>query len=188
MVVKDDLKDRLLLCNYVQGAALFTRVSLFAQIGILDRAFGTFYEETDFCRRVRAKGKKIGILTDCTVQHFGGGNWKKNKRVHLERDVLFLRNQLIYVWSENNTYTKRICTLARCLFFQVIGLLRGKQRTRIGLTQYLRVLVQFIGALKWCRQIRNRSKKIEARRPIEEDEYSIGPKLNKAITPESKNK
>lgn len=181
VVVNDDLSGRLLPCDYIQGAALFTRVGLFAQIGILDRVFGTFYEETDFCRRVKAKGADIGILTDCIVQHFGGGNWKKNEGVHLERDILFLRNQLIYVWSENAGLKKRFFALARCLFFQVTGLLRGQQGTRIGFTKYFGVVVQFVGALKWCKQIRIRSKKIEAQRPIDKTEYSIGPELERRL-------
>jgi GT2 family glycosyltransferase len=84
---------------YVQGAALMLRASVIKQIGLLDPLYVTFYEETDFCRRVIVLGKKIGIVLDSLVRHFEGGNWKRSNADRRRRDFLFLRNQFFFFLS-----------------------------------------------------------------------------------------
>lgn len=84
---------------YVQGAALMMRMSLARKIGLLDPAYVTFYEETDLCRRSLLAGKKVAILMNSRVQHFGGGNWKTNVDAHYKRDRLMLRNRFLYTVS-----------------------------------------------------------------------------------------
>ncbi len=84
---------------YVQGAALMLRLKLAERIGLLDPVYGTFYEETDLCRRCLFSGHKVAILLTSRVRHYGGGNWKSNLAKHYRRDFLMLRNSFLYYVS-----------------------------------------------------------------------------------------
>jgi GT2 family glycosyltransferase len=45
--------------DYVTGCAMLLRASLFLEIGLFDVGFFLFYEDSDFCRRVRDHGYRI---------------------------------------------------------------------------------------------------------------------------------
>lgn len=73
---------------YVQGAALFARASMLREIGLFDRVFHTYYEETDLCRRARWAGWRVALALDLGIQHFGGGGTGAGtyRRVQMRRN------------------------------------------------------------------------------------------------------
>ena len=58
--------------DWVAGASLMIRWSVFKQIGLLDDGFFMYYEEVDFCRRARAVGWTCWYLPESRVVHLVG--------------------------------------------------------------------------------------------------------------------
>ncbi len=62
--------------DFVSGACLMIRRSVFEQVGGFDERFFMYCEESDWQRRIRAAGWQVGFTPDCAVVHFGGGSNK----------------------------------------------------------------------------------------------------------------
>jgi GT2 family glycosyltransferase len=66
--------------DYCSGAFLMTRRSLFEQLGGFDLAFApAYYEETDFCMRVREAGLRIAYEPKVRLSHFEFGSSSSSK-------------------------------------------------------------------------------------------------------------
>lgn len=67
---------------WVSGAALFTPRKVFSEIGGFDENFFIYFEDNDFCQRVRRVGKKIIYFPAVAIRHFGGRSLqnKKNRK------------------------------------------------------------------------------------------------------------
>jgi GT2 family glycosyltransferase len=53
----------------VRGAVFFVRGELLEKLGPLDESYFFFLEETDYCRRVREAGYRVGLRTDLHAIH-----------------------------------------------------------------------------------------------------------------------
>ena len=61
--------------DYCSGALLATRRSLFWELGGFDVAFvPAYYEDTDYCFKVRKRGFRVLFQPRCTVIHFEGAS------------------------------------------------------------------------------------------------------------------
>ena len=63
--------------EYVCGAALTVRRSTFEEIGGFDEGFFLYFEETDLCRRARARGARVVYLPEVRVAHQEGASRDK---------------------------------------------------------------------------------------------------------------
>ncbi|HEX5132125.1 MAG TPA: glycosyltransferase family 2 protein [Candidatus Krumholzibacteria bacterium] len=59
--------------DQVMGSFFLIRRELLAEIGILDTRFFMYYEEVDYCLRVRRAGYRVFFEPDARVRHLGGG-------------------------------------------------------------------------------------------------------------------
>lgn len=55
--------------DYVSGCALMARREVFQRIGLLDRSFPMYYEDTDFCFRARKEGFRCWFVPTEPVVH-----------------------------------------------------------------------------------------------------------------------
>jgi GT2 family glycosyltransferase len=97
---------------WASGAAMFTRKSLFMQLGGFDPYFFAHQEEIDLCWRMQLAGYRIVSCPDVKVYHIGGGTLAKDnpKKVFLN-----FRNNLIMLWKNLDGTTKywvMICRFA----------------------------------------------------------------------------
>ena len=58
--------------DWVVGASLMVRWSVFAEVGLLDDGFFMYYEEVDLCRRARAQGWTCWYVPESRVVHLVG--------------------------------------------------------------------------------------------------------------------
>jgi GT2 family glycosyltransferase len=127
---------RILDHYYVQGAAMMVRTSITACIGMLDPVYGSFYEETDLCRRCRLSGRGVCLVLDSKVKHFGGGNWKRNRARNIERDYLYLRNQFLFFLSLPQPISTRMRIAIKLIYEHVTKLRYRLDHTRMPLWRY----------------------------------------------------
>lgn len=69
--------DQTLEFDYVFGCALLVRASVFSKIGLFDTSYFMFYEDADFCRRVRDAGFKIVRVGKTIIRHKSSRSVKK---------------------------------------------------------------------------------------------------------------
>lgn len=98
-----DTKSRILYVDWVSGAALAIRPSIFKKIGGFDEKFFMYFEDRDLCHRTKELGYKVVVLADIKVVHFGGRSLEKNK----ERKKLYYQSQNYY-WAKHYGYLSLI--------------------------------------------------------------------------------
>ncbi len=59
--------------DYLQGSCLLVRRSAIELVGGLDEGFFMYFEETDWCRRMKEAGGEVWYVPGPGVIHFGGG-------------------------------------------------------------------------------------------------------------------
>lgn len=66
--------------DYLTGASLLLRACALQDVGLLDEQFFLYWEETDLCFRLRARGWKLGVAEDSRVWHRGPGATRRRLR------------------------------------------------------------------------------------------------------------
>src|SRR3990170_2313546 len=55
--------------DYVSGCAMLIKREVLEEVGLLDERFFLYYEETDFCARVREKGYRVVFAPEARIWH-----------------------------------------------------------------------------------------------------------------------
>ena len=55
-MIAPPVSDRAEACDWVAGAAMMVRTTVFEQVGLMDEKYFMYFEEVDFCRRAAAAG------------------------------------------------------------------------------------------------------------------------------------
>lgn len=71
-------KDAKINVNWILGAAVFIKASLFDKIGGFDSDYFMFFEELDLCKRVAGQGLKILYCPEFRIHHIGSVSGKKD--------------------------------------------------------------------------------------------------------------
>lgn len=85
--------DELCEVDQVSGACLLVRGETMRQVGMLDERFFMFYEEIEWCHRIKCAGWKIYYVPEAVVTHHWMGSVKQASKQMT--DQLF-RSQLLY--------------------------------------------------------------------------------------------
>lgn len=84
--------------QWVSGACLMTRASLWRSLGGLDDRFFAHMEELDYCWRARLAGWKVTVVPDSVVYHIGGGTLPQTSpfklKLNYRNNLLLLDNNL----------------------------------------------------------------------------------------------
>lgn len=68
---------------YVIGAALAVRRSVWETVGLLDEGFFLYYEDTDWCQRVRRQGWRVVVVPQARLVHHESVLTEKNSLTYL---------------------------------------------------------------------------------------------------------
>jgi GT2 family glycosyltransferase len=73
--------DHLISCEVDQpmGAAMLVERNRIDQIGMLDESFGIFFNDVDFCRRLKDAGYHNYYCAEAVIEHFVGGSVSRAK-------------------------------------------------------------------------------------------------------------
>ncbi len=64
--------------DWVSGACLMVRRAAIEQVGALDEAMFMYFEDNDWCRRMRLAGWQVWYVPTVAITHIGGAGLKQN--------------------------------------------------------------------------------------------------------------
>ena len=95
--------------DVVLGACMMVRKRAIESVGIMDEDYFLFYEETDWCYRMRRSGWRTYYLPEVKVYHFGGQSRKEiNLRSRVES------------WRSRYLFYKKNMHLTSCAWFGLL--------------------------------------------------------------------
>ncbi|HTS05706.1 MAG TPA: glycosyltransferase family 2 protein [Candidatus Eisenbacteria bacterium] len=80
--------------DYVAGACLLIRRTALLEVGLFDEDFSYWFEDTDFCYRLKKRGWKVFYQAETSVIHYGSASLNKIDESH--RTMMFLRSLMIF--------------------------------------------------------------------------------------------
>jgi GT2 family glycosyltransferase/glycosyltransferase involved in cell wall biosynthesis len=66
---KNLLPNNIYEVDYVTGASLFCRLNLFEEVGLIPEQYFLYFEETDWCMKVRQAGHKLAVVPSSHLYH-----------------------------------------------------------------------------------------------------------------------
>jgi GT2 family glycosyltransferase len=79
----------------VPAAAMVVKAETLRRAGPFDPVFGSYYEDYDLCRRIRAAGYGVGIVTTARVAHYSGSSTQSHEAAW-RRGRAIVRNRVLY--------------------------------------------------------------------------------------------
>lgn len=113
--------------DWLGGAALVIRRTLFDAIGYLDQDIFMYTEETDFCYRAKRAGWRVAYLDGLSVVHLGGGSASRTS----ERQLQLLYESKLYYFRKHHGWLRAELLRAGLL----VGLGMGSVRRALGLVR-----------------------------------------------------
>ena len=104
--------------DWVPGAFSIIRASVLRQLGGFDENFFLYYEEVDFCRRIKAAGYMVRYWPDVVVVHLGGESSKNmphvvRSKLGSQLTLWRLRSGFLYYRKHHGSAAWRVFTLER---------------------------------------------------------------------------
>ncbi len=87
--------------DQVSGAAMMFSKATLQKIGLLDEMFFIFFEEVDFCKRVRDAGLKVFYFPQSQIYHWGG---KSREQDECKIKLIYLESLLKYLRKHHKQY------------------------------------------------------------------------------------
>lgn len=83
--------------DWVSGSALLVRREAIARAGLMDEGFFVYFEDLDWCRRIRADGWSIHLIPTARIVHHRG---ESMRAVPVLSEAEYRRSQIRY-WSKH---------------------------------------------------------------------------------------
>jgi GT2 family glycosyltransferase len=97
--------------DIVAGAAMLIRCRCFREVGLLDERYFMYYEDVDYCERVRAAGNRICVVPEAKVWHKVSGSTRQD--ISLQRNLR--AKYRMYYYSTRRNRWRRPATVAALL-------------------------------------------------------------------------
>ena len=86
--------------DQVMGACFMVRKKVFDEIGLLDEGFFIWFEEVDFCKRVKDAGYDVCFIPDAEVIHEKAASF--NQVLSLKKQIMMNNSMLRYFRKHHN--------------------------------------------------------------------------------------
>ena len=153
----NDLNENLFEVDNLKGFAMFLNLDEFKDIGFFDENFFIYLEETDLCKRVKKKNKKIYLDKKIKISHLGGSSHSENLNYEMELSrnwhwmwskFYFNKKHYGYFYSLIRVSGNFFSSLFKIIFFT---LLLNKKRRRIYFQRFSGLINSMIGKKSWYR-------------------------------------
>lgn len=86
--------NKIQVVDQIMGAFMLIPKKVFDKIGLLDENFFIWFEEVDFCRRIKKSGLKVIYNPQVEIIHYGGQSFAQEKII--KKQLLFFKSALRY--------------------------------------------------------------------------------------------
>lgn len=90
------LKTKAKNLDYITGASLFLEVETLKKVGFFDERFFLYWDDADYCLRLKKMGYELICCDDAVVYHKEGGT---AGRINKLNDYYWVRNGLLFTWK-----------------------------------------------------------------------------------------
>lgn len=113
--------DKTVETDEISGACMLTRKSVIDKVGMMDERFFMYYEDVDWCLRVRKAGWRIFYIAEAVVVHF----WMKSAcQIGVVKSYAKLyRSQYLY-WKKHHGMLPAV--ILRIFSYGTLGIMRTK--------------------------------------------------------------
>ena len=106
---RSSASDGPVIVDFIIGACMLARKSALDEVGMLDEAYFFFYEEIDWCYRLKSAGCPVYHLPDISIIHLGGQSTKDiSLRARVEswrsRYIFFIKNKRLTTFASAGLY------------------------------------------------------------------------------------
>jgi hypothetical protein len=98
--------------DQVMGAAFFVRRETFKKLGLLDEAFFIWFEEVDFCKRVKDAGLRVIYTPVASFIHHRGASFAQ--AMSFKKQKYFVNSMRIYFAKHHGVWTTPLLALPMC--------------------------------------------------------------------------
>ena len=117
------IEEEIIFTRNAPAPALLLRTDLLVKTGPFDPVYGSYYEDYDLCRRIRAQGRDVGFCCGARIRHFSGGSTTTEEQER-RRMRQVIRNRVLYELREGDGPRWR-AALGRLLYDFPYRLARG---------------------------------------------------------------
>jgi GT2 family glycosyltransferase len=100
---RDEALSSPLEVDWVSGACMLVRREAFDAVGGMDEGFFLYWEDADFCRRLKQAGWKTAYYPEVVVTHIGGRSSRHATDASLEA---FHRSAFRLFWKHSGSFTR----------------------------------------------------------------------------------
>ena len=114
--------------DYVTGCAMLVRAEVFQKTGLFNEAYFMYFEDADFCYRVREDGYRIVCYGDAVIYHKASLSAKKD---HITSIRMRARNRVWFYRSHPHgphPWLTNIVILVVAIYRSLFFLLRGQKK------------------------------------------------------------
>jgi GT2 family glycosyltransferase len=108
--------------DWLVGACLLVRVEAISRAGLLDEGYFLYFEELEWCWRIRQAGWRVVYLPDARVIHHEG---RSSEQVPLQRQLYFGRSKVRYTRQVFGPGWARLLRLFLLVMYAWKGVLEG---------------------------------------------------------------
>lgn len=98
---------------YITGADLMVKRDVLMEVGVFSPSFFMYYEETDFCYRIKSRGYEIISVPDAKIQHLEGKSFTGEGKINLQK-MTFEEIGRLNFYKRN--YNSLICFVANFIY------------------------------------------------------------------------
>jgi GT2 family glycosyltransferase len=114
--------------DWVSGACMAVRRKAFEEVGPLDERFFMYWEDADWCKRMRQNGWKVVYFPLATITHLGGGS---SDRLACRSIFEFHKSSYLYYDKHGRSWSGIVKpAVIGCLVVRLVCVLCGKGLAR----------------------------------------------------------
>ena len=94
--------NRLADVDQIMGAWFMISRRALTEVGLLDEGYYIWFEEVDYCRRVKKSGLAVRYWPGLAIKHYGGKSFKQVGGFKKQR--IYSQSRLRYIWRHENFF------------------------------------------------------------------------------------
>ena len=134
-MMKDFGYDEQTDVDQLMGAALLVRKSTIDKVGLLDADFFMYFEEVDWCYRIKQAGWRLVFLPESVITHLGG---RSSSQVPLKR-IMTLTSLLVFFRKHRGKVSSRLFSIT----FKLAVIIRNICHLIIGIFTFIVAMIIF---------------------------------------------